>query len=73
MMELRNRADSSCRNGRLQWLTERTTPGLVAEFTAFILHRKKWWLIPIVATLLLLSLIAGLSGTGAAPLMYTLF
>jgi hypothetical protein len=64
---------SSSRTDSLQWLAEQTTPGLAAEAIAFIVHRKKWWLTPIVVALLLLSLVAGLSGTGAAPLMYTLF
>jgi hypothetical protein len=72
-MKLWNRTDSICRNGRLRWLAEQTTLGLAAEFTAFILHGKKWWLIPMVVALVLLGLIAGLGGSGAAPLMYALF
>ena len=48
-------------------------PGLVREFWDFLRYNKKWWLTPI---LLVLALIAGLvllSGTGAAPLIYTLW
>jgi hypothetical protein len=52
---------------------EQAPPGLVAEFIDFILHNKKWWLIPIVVVLLLLGLLVLLSGTGAAPFIYTLF
>jgi hypothetical protein len=52
---------------------EQKSPGLVAEFIDFILHNKKWWLIPIVVMLLLLGLLVVLSGTGAAPFIYTLF
>lgn len=52
---------------------EQKQPGLIGEFIDFILHNKKWWLIPIVAVLLLLGLLVLLSGTGAAPFIYTLF
>ena len=57
----------------LQRQAEQAQPGLVAEFVDFILHNKKWWLIPIVVVLLLLGLLVLLSGTGAAPFIYTLF
>ncbi|UCD74764.1 MAG: hypothetical protein JSV91_13370 [Phycisphaerales bacterium] len=52
---------------------EQTSPGLVREFIDFLLHNKKWWLLPIIVVLLLvgLALIAG--GTGLAPFIYTLF
>jgi hypothetical protein len=48
-------------------------PGLVREFGAFLLYNKKWWLIPIVAVLLLLGLLSVLAGSPAAPFIYTLF
>jgi hypothetical protein len=60
-------------SGEFQRLAEQKSPGLVAEFFDFILHNKKWWLIPIIVVLLLLGLIVLLSGTGAAPFIYTLF
>jgi hypothetical protein len=47
--------------------------GLVGEFVDFLLHNKKWWLTPIVLVLLLVGLLLVLSGTGAAPFIYTLF
>jgi hypothetical protein len=46
---------------------------LASELFRFILHNKKWWLTPIIIVILLLGLIAFLSGTGAAPFIYTLF
>ncbi|HEY4759246.1 MAG TPA: DUF5989 family protein [Thermoguttaceae bacterium] len=52
---------------------EQAPPGLVAEFFYFFLHNKKWWLIPIVVVLLLIGLLVLLSGSGAGPLIYTLF
>jgi hypothetical protein len=48
-------------------------PGLLAEFWEFISRNKKWWLLPIVVLLLLLAGLVFLSGTGAAPFIYTLF
>ncbi len=41
---------------------------IVVEFWHFLMENKKWWLSPI-----LLGVIIVLGGTGAAPLIYTLF
>ena len=47
--------------------------GIVREFLDFLKHNKKWWLTPIILILLLVGLIVILSGTVAAPVIYTLF
>jgi hypothetical protein len=47
--------------------------GLLGEFWAFLAHNKKWWLLPILLVLLLLGALIFLSGTAAAPFIYTLF
>ncbi len=47
--------------------------GLVAEFWSFLKHNKKWWLLPILLTMLLVGALAVLSSTAAAPFIYTLF
>ena len=47
--------------------------GFVAEFWQFLRTSKKWWLLPIVAVLFLFGLLIFLSGTAAAPFIYTLF
>jgi hypothetical protein len=52
-------------------LTQRT--GIVTEFWLFLSHTKKWWLLPIVAILLVFGALVFLSGTAAAPFIYTLF
>lgn len=36
-------------------------------------HNKKWWMIPIIAVLLLFGVLLILGTTGAAPFIYTLF
>jgi hypothetical protein len=47
--------------------------GLVAEFWDFLRTNKKWWMIPIVVTLLMLTGLVLLGGTALAPFIYTLF
>ncbi|HEV8700204.1 MAG TPA: DUF5989 family protein [Candidatus Polarisedimenticolia bacterium] len=47
---------------------------LLTEFWAFMRVRKKWWLAPIVALLLLLGLLIVLTqGSALAPFIYTIF
>ncbi|HEY4313810.1 MAG TPA: DUF5989 family protein [Pirellulales bacterium] len=52
---------------------QRSRRGLLGEWWDFVRHNKKWWLIPILAVLLLASVLVILAGTGAAPFIYTLF
>ena len=47
--------------------------GLVSEFIGFLKASKKWWLAPIIVSILLLGLLVMLGGTAAAPFIYTLF
>lgn len=47
---------------------------IVGDIWAFMRVRKKWWLGPIVATLLLLGLLLIFTqGSALAPFIYTLF
>ncbi|MGE0705245.1 MAG: DUF5989 family protein [Vicinamibacterales bacterium] len=46
---------------------------LPGEIWHFLVQTKKWWLLPIVAVLVLFGLLIALSGTAAAPFIYTLF
>jgi hypothetical protein len=46
---------------------------LLSEFWAFLKQNKKWWMLPIVITMLLLGVLIFLSSTAAAPFIYTLF
>jgi len=47
--------------------------GLASEFVQFLRENKKWWLAPIVLSILGLGLLVLLGGTAAAPFIYTLF
>lgn len=48
-------------------------PSLLVEFWDFLRHNKKWWLIPILFVLFVFAVLIILSGTGAAPFIYTLY
>ncbi len=53
--------------------TQGPQSGLVQEFWDFLKDNKKWWLAPIVISILGLGLLVLLGGTAAAPFIYTLF
>jgi hypothetical protein len=47
---------------------------ILKEFWQFLKARKKWWLTPIILSLLLLgALIVFTQGSAASPFIYTLF
>ena len=48
-----------------------SAPSLAREIWDFLCHNKKWWLLPIFIVLLLFGVLIFLSGTGAAPFIYT--
>ncbi len=51
-----------------------TNLGAVGEMMAFLWQRKRWWLIPLVAVLLVFGLLTIFAlASGVAPFIYTLF
>jgi hypothetical protein len=51
-----------------------TRSSLVSELWAFLLERKKWWLGPIMAVLVVFgTLVALTQGSAVAPFIYTIF
>ena len=46
---------------------------IFGEMIHFLMHNKKWWLLPIVLILLLMGVLVILGGTAAGPFIYTLF
>ncbi len=52
---------------------DREPIGLAREFVEFLRDNKKWWLTPLILSLLFLGLIMVLAAGGAAPFIYTLF
>ncbi len=61
------------RNDDVTQLAQEDRQGLVSEFWDFLKHNKKWWLLPIIIVVLALGALVFLSGSGAAPFIYTLF
>jgi hypothetical protein len=51
----------------------RSRPTFIADLFYFLRHSKKWWMLPILVVLLLFGTLMLLSGTAAAPFIYTLF
>ena len=47
--------------------------GVASEFLDLLLNNKKWWLTPIVVTLLFVGMLVMLGGSVAGPFIYTLF
>lgn len=56
-----------------QRLVKEEQPGLLREFWDFLRYNKKWWLLPILVTLMVLGAFVLLTGTAFAPFIYTLF
>ena len=54
-------------------LREGANAGLLGELLHFLRLSGKWWLAPVVLSLLLLATILVLGSTGVAPLIYALF
>jgi len=52
---------------------EQGSTNFVGELFGFLRENKKWWLIPIVAALLVIGLLVVLGGTAVAPFIYTLW
>jgi hypothetical protein len=52
---------------------EKPSANLLIELLSFLRHNKKWWLLPILIVLLAFGTLIILSGTAAAPFIYTLF
>ena len=47
---------------------------IVGQYFQFLGEQKKWWLLPLVAVLLLLGVVIVLTqGSAIAPFIYTLF
>lgn len=66
-------AQSSESKATFEKAAQEQSRGVVGEFVDFLKTSKKWWLTPIIVVLLLVGALVLLSGTAAAPFIYTLF
>ena len=48
-------------------------PGILAELTQFMIHSKRWWLVPLMAVLLIMGLMILVTNTAIIPGIYMLF
>ena len=46
---------------------------LIKEILAFIIAERKWWLAPLVGSLLIVSLLVLFADSAMAPFIYSLF
>jgi len=61
-------------NDRRKRKTQMPTQSIIREFWEFLKWRKRYWLLPIIVMLGLLSAIIGFTeGSAIAPFIYTLF
>ena len=47
--------------------------GFLRELWSFLRSNRKWWLTPVILIIVVLGMIVVFGGSGAAPLIYTLF
>jgi hypothetical protein len=51
-----------------------SSPSIASELWAFMRARKKWWLLPIIVTMLLVGLLLIFAqGSALGPFIYTIF
>jgi len=63
----------SKKNQEFEKLSQEKRVPLTMEFWFFLKNNKKWWLLPILVSLLALGLVVLLSSSAVAPLIYPLF
>ena len=61
------------RKRRFEKAASQDDPQLLTEYLRFLSHNRKYWLIPIVAVLLLIGLLVMLGGSVAGAFIYTFF
>jgi hypothetical protein len=59
--------------GDFEKMASRKSGNLAGEVLAFLRENKKWWLLPLIAVLVLVGALVVLSSTAVAPFIYTLF
>ena len=54
-------------------IEKETNRGLLCELWKMLMENKKYWMIPIILTLLLFGLLVIIGSSSSAPFIYTLF
>ena len=58
---------------RFEDLAGERPPSFAREVWHLLSTDKRWWLAPVVIAIVILGVLVLLTGTGAAPFIYTLF
>jgi len=66
-------SDDSSQKSAFEQAAQQRAPNVIVEFMDFLLHNKKWWLIPIILVLLVFSVFIALTSSALAPFIYVLF
>ena len=66
-------ANRSKKADRFEEKSQQRRSTLIGELFSWVLHNKKWWLLPILVVLLMLGALVVVGGSGIAPFLYTLF
>ena len=64
---------SDDQDNELERLARGQRTSTAREFLMFMAENKKWWLAPILISILLLGALVVLGNSAAAPFIYTLF
>ncbi len=64
---------SNEKQSEIEQLVQSKRVSLLREVADYLSEHKKWWLAPIIISVLLLGLLIVLGGTAAGPFIYTLF
>lgn len=74
-VETSTRSEFLPESGRSQMhrAVDQKQPTIVREFWDYLKTSKSWWLLPIIVALMIIGVLVMLSGTAAAPYVYTLF
>ncbi|MCH2180771.1 MAG: DUF5989 family protein [Mariniblastus sp.] len=54
-------------------MAKSSQPGLLRELGDFLIHNKRWWLVPMVVVLLILGGMIVVTNTAIIPTIYMLF
>jgi hypothetical protein len=65
--------DAAKPENEFQRLSKEKPQSLLAEFVGFLWQDKKWWLLPIVVVLLVISLFIVLTNSVVGPFIYVFF
>jgi hypothetical protein len=68
-----NQRDDAAEQNEFARLRRAKRSSFVSEYLYLIRTNKKWWMLPIIVIFLALGALLVVSGTGAAPFIYTLF